>query len=183
MCRNSRRILSQALVLLSLLPFQAFAQQTGAENSPPPCSAEEYRQFDFWIGKWRVLQNNELAGTNLITAIHDGCAIEENWRTAVAGGISGSSLNMYDRLTGTWHQSWVDSSGGLLLLNGGWNGTSMVRTGTRPATDGSGATTTHRITWTPAADGSLRQLWQTSTDGQVWNTLFDGQYRRDDGAE
>jgi hypothetical protein len=39
--------------------------------------------------------------------------------------------------------------------------------------------TIERITWTPDADGSVRQHWQQSTDdGETWATVFDGTYRR-----
>ncbi len=32
------------------------------------------------------------------------------------------------------------------------------------------------ITWTPNADGSVRQHWETSEDGKTWKTAFDGLY-------
>ena len=40
-----------------------------------------------------------------------------------------------------------------------------------------------RITWTPNADGSVRQHWETSTDdGKTWKTSFDGLYRHPPGG-
>jgi len=35
-----------------------------------------------------------------------------------------------------------------------------------------------RITWTPRADGTVRQLWETSADGKTWSAIFDGLYSR-----
>jgi hypothetical protein len=36
-----------------------------------------------------------------------------------------------------------------------------------------------RITWTPNADGTVRQHWEQSADGgKTWETAFDGLYRR-----
>jgi hypothetical protein len=36
-----------------------------------------------------------------------------------------------------------------------------------------------RVTWTPNADGSVRQLWEKSADGgATWTTAFDGLYTR-----
>ena len=36
-----------------------------------------------------------------------------------------------------------------------------------------------RITWTPANDGSVRQVWELSSDaGKTWTVLFDGRYVR-----
>jgi hypothetical protein len=38
--------------------------------------------------------------------------------------------------------------------------------------------TIHRTTWSPLP-GSLRQHWQTSTDGgKTWSTVFDGYYSK-----
>jgi hypothetical protein len=53
----------------------------------------------------------------------------------------------------------------------------MVLQGERPAADGRGVAT-HRITWTPQADGSVHQLWEVSKDGQSWTVLFDGLYEK-----
>ena len=40
-------------------------------------------------------------------------------------------------------------------------------------------TVAHRITWTPGADGSVRQLWESSADGgTTWSVVFDGRYVR-----
>jgi len=42
-----------------------------------------------------------------------------------------------------------------------------------------GVTITDRITFTPRADGTVRQFWQASRDGgTTWTTSFDGIYRR-----
>ena len=36
-----------------------------------------------------------------------------------------------------------------------------------------------RTTWTPNPDGSVRQHWESSTDGgETWTTVFDGVYTR-----
>jgi hypothetical protein len=36
-----------------------------------------------------------------------------------------------------------------------------------------------RITWTKNADATLRQLWESSTDGgKTWTVAFDGLYRK-----
>ena len=37
----------------------------------------------------------------------------------------------------------------------------------------------NEITWTPNADGSVRQHWRVSPDGgATWTTSFDGKYVR-----
>ena len=165
------------LSLLLLIPILVTAQETEPGTPVPAklCDTPEYRQFDFWVGDWDVTSNDQPAGTNSIHAIHNGCALQENWQGAGAGGISGSSFNIFDRASGKWHQTWVDASGTLLQLDGGLVGGSMVLTGSRPAA--TGGTALHRISWTPNEDGSVRQLWEASQDeGASWNVLFDGLY-------
>lgn len=166
------------LLLLLLLPWALPAQD---EVAPPPasgspCSAADFRQFDFWVGEWDVSSGGQPAGTNSIRLVHGGCALQETWQGAGEGGISGGSYNIYDQASGRWHQTWVDSTGTLLQLDGGLVDGSMVLSGQRPANDG-GGTTLHRITWTPSEDGSVRQLWEASLDdGHNWSVLFDGLY-------
>lgn len=171
------------LSLLLLLPITVMAQDEVADSEAPApvCQAEEYRQFDFWLGDWTVTANGEAAGTNRVHTVLNGCAIQENWQGAGAGGITGSSYNMFDQATGKWHQTWVDTAGTLLLLDGSLVNGVMVLSGRRPARDGEGMVS-HRISWTPSADGSVRQLWEASRDeGGNWAVLFDGLYMKSNG--
>ena len=166
------------LTLILIFPVFAVAQETEDPTPSPPgaCAAPEYRQFDFWIGDWNVSSNGQAAGTNSIHPIHGGCALQENWQGTGSGGISGTSFNIYDSATGRWHQTWVDASGTLLQLDGGLVDGAMVLSGQRPARSGNGLAL-HRISWTPNPDGSVRQLWEASSDdGANWNVLFDGLY-------
>ena len=81
--------------------------------------------------------------------------------------------------TGRWHQTWVDSGGSLLLLDGGPLDGGMVLEGVAPADDDPRRLDRQRITWTPMPDGSVRQHWEVSADdGGAWRTAFDGRYRR-----
>jgi hypothetical protein len=145
-----------------------------AQDAPPACSSEEYRQFDFWIGEWDVTQNGKPAGTNRITAILDGCVLMEQWESA-NGKFSGRSFNRYDATTGQWEQLWVDNKGSVLRLRGSYNGGRMVLEGVTPGPDGD---IRNRITWHNNADGTVRQVWEKSKDGAEWNTVFDGLYVR-----
>jgi hypothetical protein len=168
------------LSLVLFIPLAVAAQETGSGDpaAVKPCGAAEYRQFDFWIGDWNVSSSGTPAGTNSIQAIHNGCALQENWQGAGEGGISGTSFNIYDQATGRWHQTWIDSSGTLLQLDGGLLDGVMVLSGKRPARDGSGMVQ-HRISWTSNPDGSVRQLWEASRDeGSSWAMLFDGLYNK-----
>jgi hypothetical protein len=139
-----------------------------------PCDSAAHREFDFWIGTWEVrTADGKLAGTNRIEREYGGCVIHERYSTP--RGYAGESLNAYDAGRKVWHQTWVDTAGTVLLLEGRLSGGNMVLEGSTTAADG--APTRHRITWTPSATG-VRQLWeQTDAQGQ-WKTAFDGRYTR-----
>ena len=164
------------LAILMFFSLSCLAQEASAPGaSAAPCSSEKHRQFDFWIGEWKVSMNGQEAGMNSIRLIHNGCVLEENWKSA--SGSDGSSYNVYDQGTDRWHQTWVDGAGSLLELNGGFEGGSMILIGERPLPSGTGETT-HRITWTPNPDGTVRQLWESSEDGLAWTVQFDGLYEK-----
>jgi hypothetical protein len=169
------------LVALSLAAFaHRTSAQTAPEGKPPPCAAAEHRQFDFWLGRWEVRDpSGKIVGHNRIEAAHGGCALIENW-TSVAG-VTGTSVNIYDRDRRRWHQTWVDSGGGLLQLDGYRADGAMVLAGDAFDADAPGKSARQRITWTPMAGGRVRQLWESSTDGgKTWSVAFDGLYVRED---
>jgi hypothetical protein len=139
------------------------------------CTAPEHRQFDFWVGDWQVQRSNgALAGINRITSEYGGCVIHE--RYATGRGYAGESLNVYDATRKVWHQTWVDTSGLLLTLEGGWNGQAMVMEG--ESVQPGGTRSRQRISWTPNTDGSVRQLWEASDGKGAWTVVFDGRYTR-----
>lgn len=142
------------------------------------CEGTEHRQFDFWIGQWRV-ENPEgkLAGHSHITSILDGCAIRERWKGA--RGNRGNSLNSYDASTGNWHQFWTDNHGLTLSLEGGWSEGEMVLEGSRR--DARDRTVHDRIRWRPDDDGSVVQTWEQAVDGDDYRVIFTGHYLPDDG--
>jgi hypothetical protein len=142
----------------------------------PTCDSEEYRQFDFWIGRWSVTEHEQPAGQNSIEPDLKRCALFESWSSV--DGSRGRSINFYDRDRRRWHQTWIDDRGGALELDGGLVDGSMVLEGERP--DPKARTPVrHRITWTPQPDGSVRQHWQIMKAKQsTWETVFDGLYKR-----
>lgn len=163
---------SLLLAALLALPLLAHAQQP---QRKPPCSAPEYRQFDFWLGDWEVkTPDGKLAGTNLVTRPFGDCVIQEHWQGAQGG--PGESYNMYDNARGVWHQTWVDAQGTLLLLDGGLVNGDMVLS-SAPRTRG-GKSLVDRITWHPASAQEVHQVWEQSEDGgKTWKSVFHGIYR------
>jgi acetyl esterase/lipase len=144
-----------------------------AAEAPPPCSSAEHRRFDFWVGTWEVrgaARPEAAPGRNVISLEHGGCVLREEYAN---GRYSGTSLSFYDAGAGLWRQTWIDNQGQPLLLAGGWRDGALAMAGPE------GAAVRDRITWTPNADGSVRQLWEKSADGgATWTVAFDGLYTR-----
>jgi hypothetical protein len=130
--------------------------------------ADPAHAFDFWLGEWVVHDpEGRPAGRSSITAPFDTGALSEHWRGA--GGVEGHSLSSWDAERGCWHQTWIDSAGGILLLDGAYRDGAMVL-------EGIDADARQRITWT-SDDAGVRQLWETSKDdGATWTIAFDGRY-------
>jgi hypothetical protein len=136
--------------------------------------ASRAHDFDFWIGEWDVFgPKGKQVGTNSITPLisgESGGMLHEHWHGQ--GGVEGRSINGYDADRGCWHQTWMDSTGGVLQLDGGVRGEAMVL-------EAPG----QRITWTRVTDdpegAEVRQVWESSEDdGATWTVAFDGRYRR-----
>lgn len=146
-----------------------------------PCAGAVHRQFDFWVGRWLVTDaaTGQMAGTSLIERLYGGCAIRENWS---GSGLDGGSLNVVERESGQWHQTWVDSSGARREFIGGLRGGRMVLVATVPRRGDPASTTQVRMTFTANADGSVRQFSDTSNDGgATWSPRYDLIYRRAEG--
>jgi hypothetical protein len=134
--------------------------------------------FDFWLGDWDVFgPEGRQVGTNHVTRLFDGSgALHEHWHGS--GGVEGRSLNAFDASRRVWHQTWMDSTGGVLLLDGGPQDGAMVLEGWGPAADDLDVVDRQRITWTREGD-EVRQVWESSSDdGKTWTLAFDGRYRR-----
>jgi hypothetical protein len=166
--RNVRRACNA--LLAAAMSFAVHAQ----DAKPAPCSAPEHRQFDFWLGEWEVRgPAGKVAGQNSIASTHGGCVVLESWKGT--GGVTGSSFNVYDPERKKWRQTWVDSTGGILDLEGAFAGGRMVLASAPP----SKGDAINRITWERLPDGRVRQLWETSSDGgATWKTAFDGYYSK-----
>ena len=157
------------------------SEATTAAAAPiAACSTAEYRQFDFWLGEWVVHGGtgfDQLQGTSRIERSGNGCWLVEHWHSARGG--DGTSLNAWDAQYQVWRQFWTGADGVVLRLEGGLQDGAMVMTGELPRAQG--GVQLQKIRWTPGADGSVEQRWETSDDaGASWQVAFLGRYTHPD---
>lgn len=148
-----------------------------AQGAPPqPCKAEpESAQLDFWLGEWEVSNraDGRVVGHNRIEALEGGCLLVESYTTD--RGYAGKSMSFYDKVLGQWRQLWVDNSGTIMEFQGNFRDGSMRFEGEQKSRDGSRARL--KMTFTPEAEGTVRQLIEQSGDGgKTWTVSFDGRY-------
>lgn len=151
------------------------AGETASPPPPPACEEAIYRQLDFWAGDWEVFTpDGAKAGDNSITVEEKGCLLVERWTSAKGG--TGQSYNYVDHEDGKWRQIWV-SAGATIDYKGGLNDKGeMVLEGTIAYRNGK--TAPFRGTWTPNADGSVKQYFQEyDPQKEVWNDWFTGLYK------
>ena len=140
------------------------------------CDAPEYRQFDFWIGEWNVIDQStgKQAGTSRIEKRLNGCVIYESWTGT--DGFLGHSFNMYNRDAKKWQQVWMDSRGQRINFTGDLKADGMHYEG--PFRSGEKQVLA-RMKFLKLPEGQVRQLWEQSADnGKSWQVLFDGRYIR-----
>ncbi len=160
-------------IFLSLLcVVSGFANTTNAKE----CEQAPYNDFDFWIGEWLVTTpDGKQAGKNSVQKAYNNCVITEHYETSE--GSYGTSINIYDKNTEKWYQTWVDKSRLRLQLVGEKQGDIMLLSGETMTKDG--LTIEHKISWTPKQNGSVIQHWEVrKADDENWQTLFKGTYKR-----
>jgi hypothetical protein len=161
------------VILLSLWVSTANAQDAACK-----CCNAQSSAFDFWLGEWNVTDAaGKAAGQNSIDKIQNGCVLRENW-TSASPGYTGTSYNFYNYESKKWQQLWLDNQGGSLQLVGERVGNQMIMS-SEQTTNNQGQEVQHRITWTLKDDGSVRQLWETTT-GTESQVVFDGLYKKTD---
>lgn len=172
--RHPAYALLLAVALPAAVPVPARAQQTAA---PTPCEhRQESRQFDFWVGEWRVVSaRGTLAGTSSVRKILGGCVLFENW--TAANGSQGKSLNAYNAGLGMWQQFWTSQTGTVTeYRRSRWVNGSLQFVAHVPDVD---SPRLERMTFTPIDSNTVRQLGETSVDdGATWKTTFDLYYHR-----
>lgn len=165
------------LIFIILLATTFTMNGQNSEINNCKCCTETHGEFDFWIGTWTVTNpDGSLAGTNIIEKIQDNCILRENW-TSAKGKFTGTSNNFYNKAKQQWEQIWIDNQGGSLHLKGNRAGNQMILK-TDVAKNQKGESYFHKVTWTLNDDGTVRQYWETITNGKDIAVAFDGLYKK-----
>lgn len=168
--------LSIAFIAITLLSSAIVAQ-----TSQKPCSGEQSKEFDFWLGtwdlEWRSAEGLVQKGTNEITRILGGCVIRESFDGGEDLVLRGESYSMFDRSSGSWKQTWVDNQGSYLDFTGGWSDGKMILS--RRFETREGKTVMQRMVFFNIAVDSLDWNWENSTDdGKSWNVIWHIKYTK-----
>lgn len=149
-------------------------------NQKPCASTTENRQFDFWLGEWRVLttQGETPAGDSKIELILGDCVVQENWTSGGNVGYSGKSYNIYNTALKRWEQYWVDNAGGNIFFHGGLkDGVMDYWTDEIPQPDGKKLK--RHLQFIKLNPDTVRQFSRGSNDdGKTWFVEYDFTYIR-----
>lgn len=154
-------------VLLLSLDGRPVAAAQHSETRPPPCAAPEFRQMDFWVGRWEVRWdatpgNPGGRGTNTVTREYGGCVIQEAFDGGpVSGNLIGHSVSTYHAPLQRWRQTWVDNQGGYFALVGGLEGDKFVLVSSRPNDNAP----VERMVFEDIQADNFTWRWQTTPDG------------------
>jgi hypothetical protein len=109
-----------ALIFGLWLAGPVSAQTPAAKPAPLPCTGEEFRTLDFWVGEWIADDDKgKRIGNNRVTRDEYGaCVITEHFRMD-DGSLTGHSVSIYRPGPKHWRQTWVDDQGGYFDLVGG----------------------------------------------------------------
>lgn len=158
----------------SLLRRDAPSTLMSQVEGSAPCSTEEARQFDFWIGDWDCTWGEDGRGTNTIRATLDGCVIEEHFDANPTADFRGMSISTYSPTVGKWLQTWVDNAGNYFDLSGGMQDDRMVL-----VCDELGTAARLRMVFHNIQPDGFDWEWERSEDqGRTWETRWSIRYQR-----
>jgi hypothetical protein len=151
------------------------------------------RDFDFWIGRWKVRNRRlherlkgstewiEFDATTVARALPGGLGNEDEYRTAYWPGFVGMTFRFFDPAAERWSIHWVDNRRGVLEppVVGSFRGDIGIFEG-RDIFEGRSIRV--RFTWSRLTSTSAR--WEqafSEDDGKTWETNWVMDMTRDDG--
>jgi hypothetical protein len=156
----------------------ALAAPVAAPLASSHCSAQEFRQLDFWIGDWDTFETETPTGPSIARArvepIAQGCAIHELYEQT--DGLIGDSILSYDSVRRQWQQTWVTNRGSLMVLWGNFKDGALILEGEAHLRDGKSVM--QRITWQAQEEGVRESAVLSKDGGKTWTAAFDVVFRK-----
>ena len=174
--RSPSKGIRVALAAVFALPGVAVPQQATAQSAA--CGTAEHRQFDFWLGDWDAFSpDGKLAGWSHIEKVLDGCVIREEYSAPVdPPPYRGESLSVYDARNRRWSQTWVDTAGVHVRLDGGLRDDGkLVLEGTAGMGPPGRLT---RMIWTVEGEQLRQRIERSDDQGATWALAFELIYKR-----
>jgi len=141
------------------------------------CTAEEYRQLDFWLGDWDAFDADEpsqaIARTH-VDLIAGGCAVHELYEQT--DGLIGDSILSFDAVRKGWQQTWVTNRGSLMVIFGDFKSGSLILEGEVHLKDG--RSVLQRITWKVEGSDVRESAVMSKDAGKTWQPAFDVLFRK-----
>ena len=177
--------MTRALLMWTALFLLAHTAQSSRDPPPStdkllsvaPCAEPAYRQFDFWVGNWDVFEVERptvIVAHARVELILHGCVLHEVYEGT--DGHKGESFSIYDVTRNTWHQSWVNDSGYLLMIDGRLQGKFMILEGVDHLPNDKLRQV--RGEWRPDSQGAHEVAWRSTDGGVTWLPWFDLSFRR-----
>lgn len=110
------------MTCLALLLWSAVVA-AHAQDRLPLVESADTRYYDFWIGRWEVIEDDKTdpGGTTfeVVRGVHPG-ALEETWRLTAGGGgsVTARAMRTWDKTAGRWMHVWVSANGLLQVWQG-----------------------------------------------------------------
>lgn len=161
----------------------AAARRASSAVATSACDSSEDRQFDFWLGDWRVIDahSGRLVGFDRVRGRLRGCVIQQSLtmltdlyrKPALGYRMAGTSISRFDGQA--WLQMWADDQWGAIVMRGGPHaGDAMVLTSIVPSRGRD-----VRLLWRKYPDGTLHILQYVAPAGSgKWTQYGDLIYLR-----
>jgi hypothetical protein len=154
-----------AALALGQTGTRAPALQCGQGDAGRP----EYRQLDFWIGEWSVMNGDKKVSEVTVEPILKGCALAETWN---ANNV-GKAMATFNPEANAWEYFWVTDRGRRLYFTQGTMSQNEMRF-SYESTQAGGEKRSHHWSLFNLPDGRVRELDVWTTDGgKTWNTGYD----------
>ena len=150
---------------LTLSPMNSIAQDLKSTD------------LDFWIGKWNATWEGGHA-INTISKVLDEKVIHEEFIQDKGSSplLHGRSWSVFNPVTNSWAQTWVDNQGAYLDFKGDYVNGNFVFSRTF---ENKGKTISQRMVFHDIKADSFSWDWESSADGgQTWNNLWKINYTK-----